>query len=455
VWQNGHFDPSEKDRVFADQNDMNSAAVQRRHDETRHQEVQAEIAQEDRFIAEMEAAKHQEMFMQPFGAEGAFIGLYNAAQLGMAGGQLVNSCREGVGECVQAAAPLVVAGALTHQAMKSGAVVDPGTPAPAGAATADVLGSQDRAYWTDTQAVSDNPATRFQQDKLGVTNLQDYNLEEIKDGGGGAEKPAGPLIVDVQSGPMIDQAGRRGFLTHIVSKTPGARGIAIEPGDYKLGYAGIIPTSKQDLNFARMLLQNMPEWPGPGETNWAEWQFDPNVPFPKTGDVTVLQGPAGAGRTPVPRTFFPPVSKIPGDVLPTNLKDVSGLDPTTLPELHGKVDQMYWRRGFGLSKADAPTVAALGKEVDQMLKPGGFIEVRVLPASDATRARQLAAAIPGSRVVEVPQSAIKAYAATPTRPSGLSDEQWSVLESAGPDIRNEYPTLGQGVFNRIIRIYKP
>ncbi len=266
----------------------------------------------------------------------------------------------------------------------------------------------------------------------------------------------GPVIADVQSGPMVvPDTGAPSFLAATVAGTAGAIGIAIEPGDFRLGYQGISPTNAQDLNFSRMLVQNMPEWPaGPGLTvAWPTYRFDPHAAFPKTGNVTVLQGPAAPFMTPVPQAFFPPVSATPGRVMPANLPDVAGLAPTMHPELFNKVDQMYWRRPFGLGRADAPTVSALAREFDQMVRPGGFVEFRVLPASDVRTALEVARQMPGARAVEVPRNAIRSYAATNVRPTGLSNEQWVILEAAGPDIRGEFGALGQGIFNRIIRVY--
>jgi hypothetical protein len=94
-----------------------------------------------------------------------------------------------------------------------------------------------------------------------------------------------------------------------------------------------------------------------------------------------------------------------------------------------------------------------------MLKPGGFVEFRVLPSSDVRVVRQVAEALPGARVVEVPQRAIRSYAASletglGVRPDGLTDEQWAILQAAGPDIAGAHGALGEGVF-RIIRVYKP
>jgi hypothetical protein len=304
-------------------------------------------------------------------------------------------------------------------------------------------------------------ASAIQAAKIAEVEAQSLlrELEQIQSSGQvQLPTPQGKVVVDLQSGPMVSSTGQPSFLTSVVEGTPGATGVGIEAGDYKLGYGGIQPAGPQDLNFSRMLVQNLPEWPvntGQGPVlNWHEWQFDPNVAFPKSGRVVILQGNAAPGMTPVPEAFFPPVSKT-GKVIPTNLSDVSGLTPTTHPELYGKVDQMFWRRPFGLGSADEATVAALGAEVDKVLKPGGFIEFRVLPSKDAGRALKVAQHIPGSRVVEIPQSAIKAYASSGIRPPNLSDEQWAILAAAGPDIRGQYGALGGGIFNRIVRIYKP
>jgi hypothetical protein len=212
-----------------------------------------------------------------------------------------------------------------------------------------------------------------------------------------------------------------------------------------------------------MLIQNLPSFPGPAELggNWQDRQFDPNLAFPKTGNVSVLQRPAVNGQTPVPQDFFSPTSKTPGRTLPANLKDVGGLTPTTVPSLKGQVDQLYWRRPLGLATADEGAVKALAQEINSMLKPGGFMEFRVLPSSDATRALEVAKQIPGSRDVQVTQTAIKEFVRLNSglignykRPAGLSNEQWNVLEAAGPDVLNRYDSLGKGIFNRIVRIYK-
>jgi hypothetical protein len=268
---------------------------------------------------------------------------------------------------------------------------------------------------------------------------------------------SGRVIVDLQSGPMVSSNGRPSFLADSIARERGAQGIGIEPGDYRLGYAGIDPTGAEDLRFSRMLNHNLPKWPATGSdpftTEWPAWRFDPNAAFPKEGPVVILQGPPLPGQTAVPETFFPPISKS-GRVIPKGLEDVAGLQPSTHPALHGKADAIYWRRPFGLGRADASTVKALAAELDRMLKPGGFVEFRVLPSSDAGRALEIAAQMPGTRVEVVSQKAIAAYATSGLRPPNLSDAEWAILEAAGPDIRGDHGALGKGKFNRIIRVYK-
>ena len=57
-------------------------------------------------------------------------------------------------------------------------------------------------------------------------------------------------------------------------------------------------------------------------------------------------------------------------------------------------------------------------------------------------------------MIIVPRGAIAAYARTGQRPPGLLNEQWGVLEQAGPDIRGEFGALGQGQFASIVRIVR-
>lgn len=288
-------------------------------------------------------------------------------------------------------------------------------------------------------------------------------------GGPLAGRTPGPLFVDIQGGPALrPDTGQPTFLPSLVGATPGASGFLLEPGDYRLGYGGITTTNPRDLAFARMLAQNLPDWPAtpPGSIAPAPapWVFDPRLAFPTQGPVQVLRSPGAPGMTPVPQAFFPPIG---GDVVPGtprlvpialgNLKaqeDVTRLQPSTHGELHGRVDRAYWRRPFALAAADPEATAAMGREVGRWLRPGGFLELRLLRGGDDAKARAIAAQIPDARVVSVPRGAIAAYARTGQRPNGLGNEQWAVLQEAGPDIRGELGALGEGQFARIVRIYR-
>jgi hypothetical protein len=304
----------------------------------------------------------------------------------------------------------------------------------------------------------------------------------------------GPLIVDLQSGPQVGihpnlpGFGAPNLLPRLVGSTPGARGVAVEGGDWLIGYPttraalpgvpglripGASPTTPLDLQLSRQLVQSTPHWPpyrardvgralrGLTDPELAAapftlqpWQINPGAAFPRSGPVVVLTEGSGA-----PSAFFPPLGGRPGPglpqrLVPINQADVVALQPSTHPALHGRVDQIYWRRPFALTSATPDVVTQMGQEVNRMLRPGGFIEFRVLASGDVQVARGLAAQIPGARVVEVPRGAIRTYGTTGTRPPGLNDEQWQILEAAGPDIRGELSQLGQGRFNRIIRVFK-
>jgi hypothetical protein len=96
----------------------------------------------------------------------------------------------------------------------------------------------------------------------------------------------------------------------------------------------------------------------------------------------------------------------------------------------------------------------MGQEIGRWLRPGGFLELRLLRGSEEAQARAIAAQIPDARIVSVPRGAIRDFARTGQRPPGLTNAQWAVLEEAGPDIRAEFGALGQGQFARIVRIYR-
>ena len=71
-------------------------------------------------------------------------------------------------------------------------------------------------------------------------------------------------------------AGQPAFLPQLVASVPGARGIAIESGDFLLGFPrqrpglfsepttlipGVHPVHPGDLSMARQLVQSTPQWP--------------------------------------------------------------------------------------------------------------------------------------------------------------------------------------------------
>jgi hypothetical protein len=294
--------------------------------------------------------------------------------------------------------------------------------------------------------------------------------------------------VDLQSGPMVGVLpshpgfGQPAFLPQLVESVPGARGIAIEGGDFLLGFPrqrpglfgepttvipGVHPVQAGDLS-PRQLVQSTPQWPPytaaevgqalgqytKGQLGGAPFvlrpgQIDPTVPFPRSGPVTVLTGPRGE-----PQAWFPAVGGE-GRLVPLNQGDVLALQPSTHPQLHGLVDQIYWRRPFGLARATPDVVTQMGDELNRMLKPGGFVEFRVLEAEDVGVVRDLTSRIAGARRVEVPRDAIEHYLGRGyTRPPGLTDEQWQLLQNAAPDVRRQQGALGKGAFEAIIRIFK-
>lgn len=196
---------------------------------------------------------------------------------------------------------------------------------------------------------------------------------------------AGPLFVDIQGGPALRaDTGQPTFLPSLVAATPGARGVLLEPADYLLGYSGITTVSPRDLAFARMLAQNLPQWPSPGPgivaPPPAPWVFDPRLAFPTEGPIRVLTTPGAPGTTPIPQAFFPPIGGEAAPGLPrlvpiaaggqTAQEDITRLQPSTHEALYGTVARAYWRRPFGLATADPARTAAMGQEVARWLRPG-------------------------------------------------------------------------------------
>jgi hypothetical protein len=262
----------------------------------------------------------------------------------------------------------------------------------------------------------------------------------------------GPVIVDLQSGTGMG-------LRELVARTPGATGIGLESGDWLLHEQDVRPTHGPDLDLARQLVRSAPMWPDAPVSQTPFEQIprllrserDPGSAFwPQSGPVRVSPEPffpaRGSGRNLVPRGFG----------------DVASIEATTHPELHGQADQVYLRRPFALAKADAAVTRALGRELNAMLKPGGFVELRLtrqgefsVPTSGNVLPDQLsaiAAEIPGARIERVGGAAIEAFR-TEGRTAGLSDVQREMLENASFDLTGS-TAIGEGNIVRIIRIYK-
>ena len=273
---------------------------------------------------------------------------------------------------------------------------------------------------------------------------------------GARPRDGGPLVVDLQ-------AGTPDFLRSQVAAQPGTQGVGIEAGDYMIGYRGVHPTSPPDLRMSRQIVQNVPDWPNTPAHEFPvgrlqdaprmqPHEIDPaGELFPRQGDVRMLRpGPTGE---PVP--FFPAQGQE-GRLIPRNQNDVTSLQPTTHPELHGKVDRAYWRRPFALQKTDGPTRVAMGQEINKMLRAGGFVEFRVLAAKDRTVILgDVSEQISGARTVEVTREEIRGFLERGELPGGRDRaEKAAILQDARPDLLGEYSPKGEGTFARIIRIYK-
>ena len=87
-----------------------------------------------------------------------------------------------------------------------------------------------------------------------------------------------------------------------------------------------------------------------------------------------------------------------------------------------------------------------------MLRQGGFAEFRILAASDRHVVEVIAQQISSAEIVEVTQGMIRRFLAEGTVP--VDPHQAEILRAAERDMRNEFNPLGEGTFNRIIRVYK-
>ena len=287
--------------------------------------------------------------------------------------------------------------------------------------------------------------------------------------GGGPAGDVPPILVDAQgrpvAGPQVHpgpvivdlQSGTTSFLDEMLAKTPGARGIGVESGRWLLGYQGIHPTVQGDLDLALGIARNSPIWPDtplwrtPVEQmpRLLPWEINPAATlFPASGPVTVL-----------PESFFPATGGG-GRLVPFNIQDIppGGIQPTMHSALHGIADQVYLRRPFGLASADPAATQQLGQELNRMLKPGGFVELRLraqtelsVPAAGTEgvdQAAMIAAQIEDAQVVRVDRGAIQRFQRTGQLPP--DPHQAAVLHNAASDVRG----LGEGGYARIIRIYK-
>ncbi len=264
----------------------------------------------------------------------------------------------------------------------------------------------------------------------------------------------GEVIVDLQ-------AGRPNYLRAEVAQRPGSLGVGIEAGDWMLGYQGIHPTYNQDHAMARLLVQNAPRWPATTVhsnqfsemTELTPEQLDPQTHlFPHAGEVVMLRGSSGQ-----PEAFFPPYAdQVMGNttirrLVPTDQADVTGVQPTTHPQLHGRVDRMYWRRPFALQTASASARADMGREINSMLRDGGFVEFRLLASGDRVVVAELANQIEGAVIHDMNAGTIQRYlGGTPPRDATKA----RILSEAGADLQGEHSPLGIGGYRRIIRIYK-
>jgi hypothetical protein len=275
-----------------------------------------------------------------------------------------------------------------------------------------------------------------------VTSLVRPPLPDVLTATGEVAPRTGPVIVDLQSGTGM-------WLRSQVAQTPGATGVGVEAGNWMLAYRGIYPST--DAEFAAAMASARTGGIAPADPAWRmagvarppllPWERQP-MPFffPERGPVRIL-----------PEQFFPAVGE--GGVLPVDPESTVGIRPTTHPELWGRADQVYLRRPFALGRADVPTTVALGQELNRMLRPGGFVELRpggrldVLPEQLPSLAQQ----IEGAEVVRVERSAIRAFQRTGELPPGATPRQQEMIRAAAADTAGG---LGGTEFQWVVRIYR-
>jgi hypothetical protein len=169
-----------------------------------------------------------------------------------------------------------------------------------------------------------------------------------------------------------------------------------------------------------------------------------------------------SGVTLITEPFFP-AQGMGGRLLPIRIgdipaqEDVSGLISTSHSELAGQGTQIFLRRPFALQAASPAQAEAMGQEINQMLRPGGFTELRLLRTGDRRIARLIASQIPGSVTIEVDERAIRTFVDSGYSAVPADSRQAEILRAAEPDIRAglQGEALGKGMIKSIIRIYKP
>jgi hypothetical protein len=149
----------------------------------------------------------------------------------------------------------------------------------------------------------------------------------------------------------------------------------------------------------------------------------------------------------------------------TPQEDVVALEFSTHPEYWGRADRIYLRRPFGLRAAVNPAIipgpvtepgppaaVGMGQELNRLLRPGGFVEFRLLRSGDRNVVYLMRDQISGARTVEVPETAIDRFLRDGTLPTDA--EQRQILQEAEADLRQGLGPEGEGIYNRIIRITK-
>jgi hypothetical protein len=281
---------------------------------------------------------------------------------------------------------------------------------------------------------------------------------------GGAPAPprlhSGEVIIDLQGGDTR-------FTTGMVAQFPGSRGYTVESGAWIPGYQGITPMvspstggpagAMLDLDLLLQVARNSPRW-GLGTPVYQLGGELPPTLTPEQFDPAGRLFAQPPGVSLLARPFFP-ARGMGGRLIPISIEgqpaqsDVSGLFPTTHPELWGQGTQIYLRRPFALQAASPVQAEMMGQEINRMLRPNGFVDLRLLRSGDRRIARTIATQIPGAELVEVGQGAIRAFVDSGYTSLPSDARQAEILRAAEADLRAG--GLGGGDFNSIIRIYRP